>query len=158
MSNLWDGHATADVATLEKQTSPIPVRIGVKEEILEKPRPDLNGLRVKLPTEAAIYLIDRGYRRWIPNVETYNNLFVDWSGVVVDININDIPATTSITPGAVLVRGHNETGIIYLIDNGVKRHIASRSIMDKYHFTWERVYLIPQILIGLIPTGSTIDS
>src|SRR5262249_26247406 len=52
------------------------------------PRPDLNGLRVKLPNRPEIYLIDRGYRRWIPNPATYNNPLRHWNGIIVGINGN----------------------------------------------------------------------
>jgi hypothetical protein len=179
-------YKTADGKSLEIITKPIPVRVGVeppgdkslimKTQFLEEsetgfasmgvepvaenwsaPRPDLNGLRVKLPNRHEIYLIDRGYRRWIPNPATYNNLFRDWNGVVIDIDIDEIPLGASITSGAVLARASG-TAPIYLIDQGLKRWIASPAIMDKYYFAWGRVYTLPSATINAIPSGSNIDS
>ncbi len=45
-------------------------------------RNDLNGLRVQLPGQAAIYLMDKGKKRHIPNPQVYNELFKSWDGVV----------------------------------------------------------------------------
>jgi hypothetical protein len=47
-------------------------------------RTDLNGLRVRLPKHAPIYLVDEGKKRHIPNPQVYNELFKDWTGVVAD--------------------------------------------------------------------------
>jgi hypothetical protein len=171
---------------LERKTEPFQVRVGidppdrerareVDREVLERlkadyaplgvqpmetawasPRPDLNGLRVKLPNRPEIYLIDRGYRRWIPNPATYNNLFRDWNGIVTDISITDIPLSTQITSGAVLARGDG-TAPVYLIDNGVKRWVTSPAAMDKYYFAWNRVYVVPPVLVNFIPNGASIS-
>ena len=120
------------------------------------PRPDLNGLRVKLPNAPEIYLIDEGYRRWIPDPATYNNLFRDWNGIVVDIDINAIPLSMPISSGAILARG-NGTAPVFLISNGVKRWITSPAAMDKYYFAWNRVYVVPVAFVNSIPNGSNIS-
>lgn len=182
----WKGHKTANADEVEKQTKPVPVSIGVKPpgdrppereaqfrndfekafapmgveptaDFWAAPRPDLNGLRVKLPNRPEIYLIDRGYRRWIPNPATYNNLFRDWNGVVVDINIDEIPLGASITSGAILARADGFAPV-YLIDQGMKRWITSPAIMDQYYFAWNRVYVLPPATINSIPSGPNIDS
>ena len=67
-------HRTADARELQVPAKPLQVSVGVQPETLLAPRPDLNGLRVKSPTSPAVYLILDGYRRWIPDPDTYNNL------------------------------------------------------------------------------------
>jgi hypothetical protein len=182
----WEGHRLADPKTLAKVTKACPVSMGVKPPgdmppvvdlaLIKEldlaqtsmgmqhavmhwggPRPDLNGLRVKFPNQPEIYLIDRGYRRWIPNPATYNNLFRDWEGIVVDIDINEIPLAPQITSGAVLVRADG-TAPVYLVDSGVKRWIVSPAMMDKYYFNWNRVYVLPAGSVDPIPMGPNIDS
>ena len=52
-------------------------------------RKDLDGLRVA-PGEDPIYLMDQGKKRHIPDLATYGMLFVDGTGVQVDITVNEI--------------------------------------------------------------------
>src|SRR5438270_6902000 len=71
-------------------------------------RPDLNGLQVKLPNHPAIYLIDAGYKRLIPDESTYHNLFVSNAFVVVVIIIYTITTRMMIAVGAPLVTANND--------------------------------------------------
>jgi hypothetical protein len=144
--------ALADTTKLEVQTPALALTVGVAPKALGAPRPELNGLRVKVPGQEAVYLIDKGYRRWIPSPETYNNLFRDWSGVYEDLAIADIPLAAPITDGAVLAAGLGTTAI-YLVDAGVKRWITTEAAMEKYHFNYGRVYNVPMILLLSIGTG-----
>jgi len=118
----------------------------------ENLRPDLNGLRIKSPSSGSIYLIDEGRIRGIPSGQTYNNLFRDWKGIVSDINMNSIASGPSLSEGAILAKSHNHAGV-YLIDNGMKRGISSHQAMDKYHFSWEQIRSVDQILLDIIPNG-----
>lgn len=146
-------HKTAPAKELEIKTQFLGPKAGVKQPTNSTPRPDLAGMRVKLPDDAAIYLIDPlGYRRWIPNPPTYNNLFINWDGVIIDININEISTESPLTSGAVLAKGQ-ESDPVYLVSNNQKRHIASPAVMSKYYFNWDTIYEVPQILIDLIQTG-----
>lgn len=147
-------HATAPAKELETKTAPIEMKIGITPELFSTPRPDLSGLRVKMPNQPAIYLIDpEGYRRWIPDPPTYNNLFRSWGGVVVDINIDEIASSTPLSDGAILARAEGAAPV-YLVSNGIKRWITSPQVMDKYNFNWDRVYVLPGVLIDSIPTGA----
>jgi hypothetical protein len=116
-------------------------------------RQDLSGLRVRSPVDPAIFLIDpEGYRRHVPDPATYNNLFRDWSGIIVDINIPDIALADPLSPGAVLARAA-DTPHVYLVSNGIKRHITSPAVMDKYHFSWGQIRVLPRVVMDAIPTG-----
>jgi hypothetical protein len=166
---LWEGHATADAKAVEKAymegktgaterfTRQVPkLSVGLTPKAFGLPRPDLNGYRLILPNGGAVYLIDEGYRRWIPDPTTYNNLFRNWDGIVKDIDLNEIPETAPITHDAILAMPL-ENGAVYLIDNGKKRHIASPAVMDKYWFSWDRIYHVPHVLLDFILIGTTIS-
>lgn len=145
---------TANAKDLQKDTPAVMLRIGATPET-RTPRPDLAGLRVKLPNQPDIYLIDPdGYRRAIPNAETYNNLFRDWNGVVVDIDIDDIPDAAPISDGAVLARA-GSTSPVWFVSNGVKRWITSSAAMSKYYFNWSKVCSVPHVLVDFLPTGAS---
>src|SRR5262245_24593851 len=110
---------TANAAELTTVTKPFAVAVGA--ESWSAPRTDLAGIRIKSPNAPAIYLIDPdGYRRWIPDPDTYNNLFRDWNGIVVDIDVVSIPEGAPLTSGAVLARPSNAAPV-YLVSNGQKR-------------------------------------
>jgi hypothetical protein len=119
------------------------------------PRPELNGLRLKLPNQDPIYLIDRGLRRHIPNPATYHNLF-GASPFQEDLNLLDIQEGAEISDGAVLARAEG-TAPIYLVEQGSKRHIMSPSIMNQYGFGGP-VQVVAPILLAGIQNGPDIAS
>jgi hypothetical protein len=150
-------HKTADAKELTVKAEPIGVSVGVDSSIMAAgPRPDLNGLRVKLPNQATIWLIMDGYRHGIPNPATYNNLFRDWNGIVIDINVVEIPEVAPISNGALLAKS-NTSAAVYLVTNGVKRWVTSPAAMDKYYFAWNRIVTVPFVLVDFIPTGASIS-
>ncbi|WP_228014760.1 type II toxin-antitoxin system ParD family antitoxin [Fortiea sp. LEGE XX443] len=129
----------------------------VTEADFQPPLHEFNGLRVKLPGQPEVYLVDGGYRRWIPNPETYNNLFRDWNNIIEEMTVANIPIGSSISDGAVLAKGYG-TAAVFLIEQGQKRWITSPEAMDKYNFSWQRVYQIPNILLDSISTGLSIST
>ncbi|GAP94186.1 hypothetical protein [Leptolyngbya sp. NIES-2104] len=144
-------------AELEVQTEPMALTVGLSPASFQAPRPDLNGLRVKLPGQPEIYLIDQGYRRWIPNPTTFNNLFRNWNGIVEEISITSIPRGQNISSGAILARAYG-TAPVYLVDQGLKRWITSPAAMDRYNFAWGRIYELPAISLNAIATGANINA
>ncbi|QDT24603.1 hypothetical protein [Gimesia chilikensis] len=118
-------------------------------------RNDLNGLRVQLPGNPAIYLIDEGCKRHIPNPSTFDNLFRDWS-FTQDLDIDEIQTGSPISDGAILAQGKGRAEV-YLIDGGMKRHVPSPQLMDRYNFRWP-TDRIDVALIDAIPTGRPIEA
>ncbi|MGL4512527.1 MAG: hypothetical protein ACRCT8_05500 [Lacipirellulaceae bacterium] len=144
-------YLTYDVSTVDiKSTS----RATKGELTMADLRNDLNGLRVQLPGRPEIYLIDEGCKRHIPNPATYDSLFRDWGGIVQDLDIDEIPNAAAISDGAVLAQGKGRAEV-YLIDGGVKRHVPSPALMDRYHFRWPQSRLDTAV-IDAIPTGRPI--
>ena len=125
-------------------------------------RTDLNGFRVKKTTKhPAIYLIDEGRKRWIPNPTVYDLLFRDWGGIILEIDIDKIPTGSAIPQDAILIRFGSKPAI-YLLDgvqpNQVKRHITSPSVMDHYNFDWDQVVVLPTQIEGSFATGNPINN
>ena len=141
------------VKEIEVKTKLIEVTRGLAPASLSAPRPDLAGLRLMHLTGPAIYLVNpEGLLQWIPNPDTYNNLFRDWNGVY-RVDIATMAIGTALSNGAVLAKG-NTSNAVYLVSNGKKRWITSPAVMDKYYFNWNHVYVVPQVLIDSIPTGN----
>lgn len=118
-------------------------------------RKDLDGLRVQLPGDPAIYLMDAGKKRHIPNPPTYDGLFRDWNGIVQDAHLNEIDTGLAISNGAILAQAYGDAAV-YLIDQGHKRHIANPATMDRYSLAWNKIQHVAPILIASIPTGQAI--
>ena len=119
-------------------------------------RPDLAGLRIKDLISPRVYLIDDdGTKRRIPDPSTYNALFRDWNGIENVTDTNAIDDGADITVGAVLVKS-SQMANVYLIDNGTKRRVSSPPIMDKFYFAWDKIQIVPEIVLDFIPNGADI--
>jgi hypothetical protein len=113
-------------------------------------RPDLAGRRVKGVNEPAIYLIDDdGTRRWITDPTTFNSLFRNWDGIEEFADINAIDRGADIN-GAILAKDPN-LAPVFLIDLGHKRWITSPQVMDKFNFSWDTIWSIPDVALRGIP-------
>jgi len=127
-----------------------------------KLRKDLNGLRVRLPGTAPIYLMDLGKKRHIPNPQVYHELFATWEGVVEDINIDEISTGDPLTETSFLFKCYDSPKV-FLCDgiapNQTKRHIVSPAVMERYKFSWDHIHLWNVELehIG-IPDGTPIKN
>jgi hypothetical protein len=130
--------------------------LGIQLAAAPDPRPDLNGLRLKSVNDPKVYLIDQGTKRWIPNPSTYNNLFRDWTTIVVDIDVDEILTGAPLTDGAFLARA-GTSAPVYLIDQGTKRWILNPPTMEKYDFDWGKVKEVDAVLINALPNGPNIS-
>ncbi|MBL7259426.1 hypothetical protein [Paractinoplanes lichenicola] len=114
----------------------------------------LSGQRVQAPGGPAIYLVDpEGYRRWIPDPATYDNLFRNWDGVIQDPHLGLIPERDALTSGAFLAIAQPRPQV-YLVSNGVKRWITSPAVMDKYNFSWEKIQKVSPLVLDAVPEGA----
>ena len=57
------------------------------------PAPQLNGLLLQLPGASPVYLVINGFRCWVPDPTTYNNLFVGGATVVSDLGVGAVSLT-----------------------------------------------------------------
>jgi len=117
--------------------------------------PELNGARLQQVGRPEVYLVLDGTRHWIPNPDTYNQLFRDWNGIQQVIDITNIDEGAAITDRAVLMRAPN-TAPVYLVSNGVKRWVTSPQAMDKYYLDWNKIQAVPQVVVNSVPTGGNL--
>jgi hypothetical protein len=143
-------------------TSPHILSVGLdlsetaNQEALGILRPDCNGLRIQKPGESAIYLVDRGQKRHIPDPDTFNNLFKNWSHVE-DLYTFDLIETGIPMPTGAILAAAIGSGTVYLLDWNCKRHVTGPSVMKKYNFSWDRVYKLPPLTLANIPLGEPIS-
>lgn len=138
---------------IEVKTPQMEVFQGIAALAAPSPRPDLAGLRVTPLTRGPVFMINpAGLLQVIPNPSTYNNLFENWDGIV-SMDTTTVMMGPALTDGAILARG-NTSQQLYLVSNGEKRWITSPAEMEKYHFSFNRVFVVPQVLIDSIRTGT----
>lgn len=126
-----------------------------RESEIAMPRPELAGMKVRIPGRETLYVIDRlGYRRRIPFPLAFVNLFKDsaFHGVRVDSAVTDIAEGPSLDEDAILLRGAASEKI-YLLDGGRKRLIDGRPVMEKYGFNEAAVMVVPQAIVNALFNG-----
>lgn len=119
------------------------------------PAPELNGLLLQLPTAPQCYLVLNGYRCWIPDTPTFNDLFPPNAKIIFDIGIGAVSEGNPLSVGACLVKGDSDP-TIYLVTNGVKMGIPSLTVLSDYQFGGA-VVTVPQIVIDYVPTGPIVQ-
>lgn len=140
-----------EIQTLAWPTAPPDVGDTADNE----PRTDLDGLRVAIPGAPEIYLIDRGYRRWIPDPPTYNDLFMDWDDIQSSADFAAVPLGTQIAIGSYIAQAAGEPAV-YFIDGFTKRHIITPGVLTYWDFTSPR--LVDESLIVELPDGPDIEN
>ena len=144
-----------DLATSTKETLANAVgtsQVGVTPE----PMPQLNGLLLQLPGAAPVYLVLNGYRCWIPDSTTYNNLFVSGATIVQDINIGVVSEGAALSSGAVLAQASGSP-TVYLVSNGEKWGIPSMDIFTRYQFNASNIQSCAPVIINAVPNGPDIQ-
>jgi hypothetical protein len=127
---------------------PVPACAGAPGTI----RADLAGLRLQVPGQASIYLIDpEGCRRGLPSWDTFVSLFSEHTAVPY-VDTMAIADGGDLSLNCTLAQVPGEAGI-YLISNGIRRGIASPQTMEKYKFRWDTVKQIPKPVMDAIPEG-----
>jgi hypothetical protein len=104
---------------------------------------DLNGKLLQKKGDFNVFWIDNGVRR---HVETLDYIFLaDKVEEYMDVYL--LKEGLPITKNTLLIRcidkGDKNEGAIYLLDNGLKRHITSMEIFNKYNFNMKKVIDVP---------------
>lgn len=133
--------------------------------------------------QGKVYLADPMGMRWITNPTVYNALFRDWNGITALTNppgsIPDLdgerlmaylrsgtadyqlfmyaPHGSPIPEGAALMKDPAAPEV-YLVEQGMKRHIVSPDIMDQYSFNWNAIQLVEAATLAALKTGPVLDA
>lgn len=129
---------------------------GATVGVTPAPAPQLNGLLLQLPGAAPVYLVINGFRCWVPDSTTFNNLFVSGATIVSDLGVGAVSEGPALSSGAILARG-NASPQVYLISNGVKMWIPTPDILNRYQFNGAKIQVLPQIVIDYIPNGPNLQ-
>lgn len=114
-----------------------------------------DGTRIRNASDGRIYLALDGALRYIPDAQTYVNLFKDWSSATSMPNVDNYLIGTPITEGASLVRGTPDNKVFLLLEGG-KRWISSPAVFDKYGFNWSAIKTLTADELNAMPDGTTL--
>jgi hypothetical protein len=148
---------TQDRATTAPDT--LDLQIGIVAPA-DAPRPDLNGLRIRATGEhQPVYLIMEGTRRLIPNLSTYENLFIDQNGIYTAIDLHLIPEGEAVSNGAVLAfaeaRPAEEVGgPVVLVTSGMQWLVGAMA--KRYHLDLKKARSVPGVIMASVPSGPSL--
>src|SRR5271166_5778124 len=97
-------------------------------------RPDLDGLRFRMPGDDTVWLIDQGQRRGIVN-EAYLAVFRNWNNIHLDIDVAGIDSGPDLDRNTILFRCHDDDRT-FLLDRRTKRHVHSPPVMERFQFDY----------------------
>ena len=132
------------------------------------PRRLANGALIRQRGNQAVYVIENGERRLIPNPETFNARGYSW-GAVKEIGpeeMGSVPegraipsalnSTRRFADGA-LIRQRG-TQAVYVIENGERRLIPNPETFNARGYTWGAVKEVSPEEMGSVPAGRAIPS
>lgn len=120
-----------------------------------------NGSCLKKENNDEIFLVMDGKKSWIPNMETFKNLFDNtenvlcasgYLGLLLDLIIDKMENANDITNGAQLIKSDASDAVFLLTDNK-KFGITSAEQFNTCHFSWSKIKTYPQIIVDAIPNG-----
>lgn len=121
-----------------------------------EPRPEFNGLLVQVTGLPQVYLVINGYRRWIPNWDTFLNLFPSNASIKNDTGVILIAQGPDLSNGAVLAKSSADAKT-YLVSNGMKMWIPNPTIFRRYQFNGSKVLTVAPVIMDAVPTGPDIQ-
>jgi len=112
--------------------------------------PELSGKRLRAPGSDSVYVIDQnGYRRGIPDADTFDSLFRDWQSVEENDIVDEISSRPDLSRNAFLGREPGTDGVYLFTDKG-RYGVASAATMDKYGFDWDKVHDTPDFVFKYV--------
>lgn len=147
----------------------LPVNMQVSV-VLGPPLPSRkNGSLVKAENESAVYIIESGKRRWIPDVETFNMLGLNPAllQTVSKADLQGIPAgedlPSKFQPKIVLgekalYRQVGGDGTVYVVFNRTLRAIPNPATLTAMGYDFSQVQDVSADLIRTLPVGPVIPN
>ena len=102
-----------------------------------------DGTLLKIPESFKIYVMIDQKKKWIPTPEVFETLGYQWGSIAVidKTELNNIP---NYEDNLIRAIGNYK---VYLVVNGINRHIPNPEIFLNYGFAWEDVVDVPQSTI-----------
>ena len=89
--------------------------------------------------------------KWIPSIEVFNNLNLDWNKVQVKPT-----NTVNLYTRTKLIRVLNDTKVYYITESGMKRWISTEQIFVSYGNKWENIVTVQLFELTAIPDNTLI--
>jgi hypothetical protein len=101
------------------------------------------GTLLKTPESFKIYVIIDDKKKWIPTPEVFETLGYEWTSIT-ELNLTTLKSIPNYEDNLIRAIGNYK---VYLVVNGIKRHIPNPEIFLNYGFAWEDVVDVPQSTI-----------
>src|SRR3990172_4723410 len=107
-----------------------------------------------------VFVIRGGLKRNVPNPATFAANGLNWSAILTipDSILDALPAgqpLLDVIANGNLLKGTGQE--VYVMDGGLKRHVADPGVLDSCHYGWDAVYTIHDSLLTPIPTGGQLS-
>lgn len=116
----------------------------------------LNGTLIKTSNSNQIYVLDNGFKRFIPSPQIFESRY-RWQDVVT-VSENEIASYP--TGDHILFRDGtliSDKNAVYIVVNGQKRPFASPATFEMKGYKWENVKKVKEFnILNIHPTGDTL--
>lgn len=107
---------------------------------------------VHIPSQGKVYYIENGYRRWISDFDTW----MQWKPFTGDF-INSEGAI-SLPEAPPLTKVLNYNGMVYVIENGVKRYVPTSESLILNNYSWGSMQPFAEPTFSQMPTGAPLSA
>lgn len=108
-----------------------------------------DGALIKTSDSFKVYVVINQKKKWIPTPEVFETLGYKWTAIA-EITKETLKSILDFEDNLIRPIGDYK---VYLVVNGIKRHIPNPEIFLNYGFSWEDVKDVPQITIDKYSRG-----
>jgi len=118
-----------------------------------------SGSLAKTDTDARVYLIDGGARRWIPSAEIFIARGYKWNDIKI-VSFNEISLYPDgkevMWPDGTLIKS-SQYSAVYVISSEKKREFISADIFSSLGYNWQNIRIVAQADIEKYENGAPIS-
>jgi surface antigen len=109
---------------------------------------------------AAVYLMENGNRRLIPNPPTLDSMGLNWNNIqhIADTDLNNIPDGASLPSRANGAMVQGSGAAVYLMENGNRRLIPDPETFNTMRLDWNAIQHIADTDLNNIAEGAPLPS
>ena len=117
-----------------------------------KPTDYPDGTLMKIPESFKVYVVISQKKKWIPTPEVFETLGYKWGDVKI-LSKNELSNITDYEDNLIRMIGDYK---VYLVVNGIKRHIPNPEIFLDYGFSWDDIKDVPAATMGKYVNASLV--